>query len=73
MVVMKFDAIAALFVGAVLGGVFAIIFQPTMVTKIAGLDLVPSVTATAESGEAELVGAELSKAFLCCVHQLDGV
>ena len=38
MVIMKFDAVAALFVGAVLGGVFAIAFQPQMVSKIANLD-----------------------------------
>lgn len=42
MVIMKFDAVVALFVGAVLGGVFAIIFQPQMVTTIAGLDKVES-------------------------------
>lgn len=41
MVIMRFDAVTALFVGAVLGAVFAIIFQPTMVTQIAGLDEVP--------------------------------
>lgn len=44
MVVMKFDAITALFVGAVLGGVFAVAFQPTMITVIAGLDEVPVAT-----------------------------
>lgn len=38
MVIMKVDAVAALFVGAVLGGVFAIVFQPTMIGKVAGLD-----------------------------------
>ncbi|MDG1874948.1 MAG: Na+/H+ antiporter NhaC family protein [Mariniblastus sp.] len=38
MVVLKVDAVAALFCGAVLGGVFAIIFQPTMITKIAGME-----------------------------------
>ncbi|MFK7765675.1 MAG: Na+/H+ antiporter NhaC family protein [Mariniblastus sp.] len=45
MVIMKFDAVAALFVGAVLGGVFAIIFQPQMITKVAGLDDVSIVDA----------------------------
>ena len=38
MVLMKFDAVAALFVGAVLGGLVAIAFQPSMVTQIAGLE-----------------------------------
>lgn len=38
MVIMKVDAVAALFVGAVLGGVFAIALQPNMVTNISGLD-----------------------------------
>ena len=38
MVFWKFDALAALFVGAVLGGVLAIAFQPTMIENIAGLD-----------------------------------
>jgi len=42
MVVMKVDAVAALFVGAVLGGVFAIIFQPTLVTKISGSEATES-------------------------------
>ena len=37
MVVLKFDAVAALFVGAVLGGVLAIACQPKMVTAIAAL------------------------------------
>jgi NhaC family Na+:H+ antiporter len=44
MVLMKVDAVAALFVGAVLGGVFAIIFQPSMITRIAGLDQVEVVS-----------------------------
>jgi len=38
MVVMKFDAVAALFVGAVLGGVVAIACQPKMIDRIAGLE-----------------------------------
>ena len=38
LVLFKFDAIAALFVGAVLGGLIAIAFQPSMVTQIAGLE-----------------------------------
>lgn len=54
MVIMKFDAVAALFVGAVLGGVFAIIFQPQMVTAIAGLDDV-AVESSAGGTELEMV------------------
>jgi NhaC family Na+:H+ antiporter len=38
MVMMKVDAIPALFVGAVLGGLFAVIFQPKMITEISGLE-----------------------------------
>ena len=38
MVILKFDALAALFVGSVLGGLLAIAFQPMMITQIAGLD-----------------------------------
>jgi len=41
MVIMKIDALTALFVGAVLGGLFAIAFQPKMITVIAGLKEVP--------------------------------
>ena len=37
LVLMKVDAVSALFVGAVLGAVFAIIFQPTMIENVAGL------------------------------------
>ena len=52
MVILKFDAVAALFIGAVLGGVFAIVFQPQMVSEIAGLDDIEVVTST---GETEMV------------------
>ena len=38
LVVMKVDAIAALFCGAILGAIFAIAFQPMMIENIAGLD-----------------------------------
>lgn len=41
MVFMKIDAVVALFVGAVAGGLVAIMFQPAMVTNIAGIDEVP--------------------------------
>ena len=50
MVIMKVDALTALFVGAVLGGVFAIVFQPKMITVIAGLDEVPVAAADSETG-----------------------
>jgi NhaC family Na+:H+ antiporter len=58
MVIFKFDAVAALFVGAVLGGVFAIIFQPQMVSEIAGLDDVEVVSST---DEVELVQPSYAK------------
>ena len=38
MVFMKIDAVVALFVGAVAGGIIAVAFQPAMITTIAGLD-----------------------------------
>ena len=41
MVLMKVDALVALFVGTVLGGVFAIAFQPQMIDRVAGLEEVP--------------------------------
>ncbi len=37
MVVMKIDAVVALFVGAVAGGLVAIVFQPEMITTVANL------------------------------------
>jgi len=58
MVIFKFDAVAALFVGAVLGGVFAIIFQPQMVSEIAGLEDVEVVSST---DEVELVQPSYAK------------
>lgn len=58
MVILKFDAVAALFIGAVLGGVFAIIFQPQMVSKIAGLDDVEFVSST---GKTEMVQPSYAK------------
>ncbi len=58
MVILKFDAVAALFIGAVLGGVFAIVFQPQMVSEIAGLDDIEVVTST---GEAEMVQPSYAK------------
>jgi NhaC family Na+:H+ antiporter len=59
MVLMKFDAIVALFVGTILGGLFAIVFQPEMVTTIAGLDKV-AVTQTGNDqvGEEQAADAE---------------
>lgn len=58
MVILKFDAVAALFIGAVLGGVFAIVFQPQMVSEIAGLDDIEVVTST---GETEMVQPSYAK------------
>ena len=61
MVIMKVDAVAALFSGAVLGGLFAIIFQPTMINQIADMDssknyIVRSYTAFTNSMAFETVG-----------------
>lgn len=58
MVILKFDAVAALFIGAVLGGVFAIIFQPQMVSEIAGLD---DIEVVASTGETEMVQPSYAK------------
>ena len=48
MVIMKFDAVVALFIGTILGAVFAIIFQPHVVTQVATMPEIGSV-ADAES------------------------
>jgi NhaC family Na+:H+ antiporter len=50
MVFAKVDAVVALFVGAVLGGVLAIIFQPQVITTIANLP--DTVVESNESGSA---------------------
>lgn len=70
MVILKFDAVAALFIGAVLGGVFAIVFQPQMVSEIAGLDDVEVVSSTGGNRNGS---AELCKTFVHCVYQFNGV
>ncbi|MDE0936688.1 MAG: hypothetical protein OSA89_12285 [Mariniblastus sp.] len=68
MVIFKFDAVAALFVGAVLGGVFAIIFQPQMVSEIAGLDDVEVVSST---DEVELVQPSYAKrAYVAFINSM---
>lgn len=54
MVVMKIDAVVALFVGAVAGGLIAIVFQPDMVSTIAGLDD-EQVTVVAPDGSESVV------------------
>jgi len=60
MVLMKIDAVVALFIGAVLGGVFAIAFQPKMINKIAGLDnVMVEAVVEADGGQA---GRELDTA-----------
>jgi len=58
MVVCRVDAVAALFVGALLGGVAAMIWQPAVVTRIANLP--PVIVAASESDE-ESAGAESTK------------
>lgn len=68
MVVMKFDAVAALFVGAVLGGVFAIIFQPQMVTRIAGLD---EEAVVADDGTTEMVPPSyLKRSYVAFINSM---
>ena len=59
MVLMKIDAVVALFIGAVLGGVFAIAFQPKMINKISGLDEVSVEAVVAADGQS---GSELDTA-----------
>lgn len=46
MVIMKFDAVVALFIGTILGGVFAIFFQPHIVNQVATM---PETAAVAEA------------------------
>ena len=68
MVIMKFDAIAALFVGAVLGGAFAIVFQPQMVTRIAGLD---DVQVESSDGSTETVPPSyLKRSYVAFVNSM---
>lgn len=43
MVILKVDAVAALFLGTLLGGVFAVIFQPAIISEVSNL---PDVTVT---------------------------
>ncbi len=68
MVIMKFDAVAALFVGAVLGGVFAIIFQPQMVTRIAALD---DVAVKSSDGSKERVAPSyLKRSYVAFINSM---
>lgn len=63
MVIMKFDAVVALFIGTILGGVFAIIFQPHTVTQVATLSAAGTVAEKA--GELETLQTNLhAKQFL---------
>ena len=59
MVLMKIDALVALFVGAVLGGVVAIAFQPKMINTISGLVDVP-VNVAADLVDGDGAGGELA-------------
>ncbi len=56
LVIAKVDAVAALFIGTILGGVFAIILQPTVITDVAGLPELSAQTAssTAEDSDAPI-------------------
>ncbi len=70
MVLRKVDAVAALLVGAVLGGVFAIVFQPTVVANVSGMAdedsyLKKSYAAFTNSmaGETRAVSAEQAAAW----------
>ena len=49
MVIMKFDAVVALFIGTVLGAVFAIIFQPAIVNQVATKSELESVAAASDA------------------------
>jgi Na+:H+ antiporter, NhaC family len=53
MVIMKFDAIVALFFAIILGGIFAIWWQPGVIDKVAGLDPI-TVTTTVDGVEQEM-------------------
>jgi NhaC family Na+:H+ antiporter len=44
MVILKFDAVVALFIGTMLGAVFAVIFQPQIVTQVATLSQASAVS-----------------------------
>ncbi len=51
MVLMKIDALVALFIGTILGGVFAVVFQPKMIDQVAGLEPIPIQVAAATDGD----------------------
>ena len=55
LVIAKIDAVAALFIGTILGGVVAIIFQPNIITAVAGLSDVQTGVATDEESAAATV------------------
>lgn len=44
MVILKFDAVVALFIGTILGAVFAIVFQPEIVTQVATMSVSNSLS-----------------------------
>ena len=57
LVIAKVDAVAALFIGTILGGVFAVILQPTVITDVAGLtesDVRQTTNSTAEESNAPI-------------------
>ena len=51
MVLMKIDALVALFIGTILGGVFAVVFQPKMIDQVAGLEEIPVQVAASADGD----------------------
>lgn len=71
MVLMKFDAIVALFIGAIAAGLIAVVFQPEVVTKIAGLDLV-EVTVNDEEGERKEMRdpAYIKRAYVAFINSM---
>ncbi len=66
MVVAKVDAVVALFTGAVLGGVLAIVFQPQIVTTIAAL---PEVQDIANEGQTRQP-AYVKRAYVAFVNAM---
>ena len=68
MVFFKVDAIAALFVGVILGGIFAIAFQPDVIKQVSGQ---PTVSKIANDGETEVPAANyLTHSYVAVVNAM---
>lgn len=67
MVFLKVDAIAALFVGVILGGIFAIAFQPEVVKEVSGQ---PTEVSTTEDGETIEPASVLAHSYTAVINAM---